>query len=150
MKSLKLILMTAGIALALGAQAGDKATAAEAQALVVKAQAELKARGVEASLKTFTTPAWKDRDLYVFVLRNDGYIMAHGGNPGLVGKTLYDVKDADGKLFVRELIQTAKTSGKGWVDYLWSNPVTKKVEAKTTYVEAIPGYDGLVAAGVYK
>lgn len=150
MNLLKLIFMTVSFTLAVGSHAADRATAKDAQMLVAKAQAELKARGVDASIKTFGEAGWKDRDLYVFVLRYDGVIVAHGGNPGLLGKSLIDVKDADGKLFIRDMIQVAKSAGKGWVDYLWSNPVSKKVEPKTTYLEAIPGYDGLVAVGIYK
>jgi len=45
----------------------------------------------------------------------------------LIGKNLAELKDAEGKLFVQKMIEVAKKEGKGWVDYQWTNPVTKKL-----------------------
>ena len=65
----------------------------------------------------------------------------------LVGKNRLAFKDSDGKPFVRNLITLAKTQGHGWVDYKKMDPLTHKVEAKTSYIEL---FDGLViGAGVY-
>jgi cytochrome c len=47
------------------------------------------------------------------------------------------VKDADGKFFMREIIEGAQTKGKGWCDYKWTNPNTKVVEAKTAYYQRV-------------
>ena len=53
-----------------------------------------------------------------------------------------------GKFFVQEGVQMAKTKGSGWVDYKWTNPTTKKVEAKSTYVKKV---DELIfCCGIYK
>ncbi|WP_301101587.1 cache domain-containing protein [Propionivibrio sp.] len=138
------------VSIATSALASDKGTAKEAEAMVAKALAEVKANGIESSTKTFSDPKWRDRDLYVFVGKFDGTIIAHGANAGLIGKNLNELKDADGKTFVREMAEVAKTKQKGWVDYYWSNPTTKKVEPKSTYVTAIPGQDAYVAVGIYK
>ena len=66
----------------------------------------------------------------------------------MVGKDLIDVPDADGKLFRREIIELAKTKGKGWVDYKYKNPTSGKVEAKTTYIQLVD--DVVLEAGIYK
>ena len=54
----------------------------------------------------------------------NGKILAHGANAGLIGKDMIGTKDADGKLFMKEMVETAKTKGKGTVDHKWENPKT--------------------------
>ncbi|WP_374710541.1 cache domain-containing protein [Massilia pseudoviolaceinigra] len=49
---------------------------------------------------------------------------------------------------VKDFIKLAKTKGKGWIDYSWPNPVTKKVDKKSTYLEK--SGDVLIASGIYK
>jgi len=68
----------------------------------------------------------------------------------MIGKTLLDLKDSDGKPFIREFIAVGQSSaGRGWVDYKWTNPVTKKVEAKTSYIVRLVGTDVVLGVGVY-
>ena len=38
--------------------------------------------------------------------------------------------------------------GNGWIDYNWPNPLTNKIEAKSSYVEKMGDY--FVGVGVYK
>ncbi|RZI44625.1 histidine kinase [Herbaspirillum sp. HC18] len=130
--------------------AADKGTADEATALAKKAIAFIKANGKEKAYAEFTNPngQFKDRDLYIFVVDFNGKTLAHGANPKLVDKNMIELKDADGKLFVKEFIDVAKAKGKGWVDYKWPNPVTKAIEAKSSYVEKVD--DVLIACGIYK
>ena len=42
----------------------------------------------------------------------------------------------------------AKTKGKGWQDYKFTNPVSKKIEQKSAYIEKVD--DLIVGCGVYK
>jgi signal transduction histidine kinase len=58
------------------------------------------------------------------------------------------LKDVEGKPLIRQMVDIAKTKGNGWVEYKWPNPVTKSVEAKSSYVERVE--DVLVGAGIYK
>lgn len=87
--------------------------------------------------------------LYIFIYDPKGLCKAIGYNTmELVGKNRIDLKDPDGKMIIREFINTATTKGKGWVDYKYPNPITGKVEQKTSYLEF---HDGLiVGSGVYK
>jgi signal transduction histidine kinase len=77
-----------------------------------------------------------------------GLCLAHGARPALIGKNLYDLKDQDGKYLVREFVTVAKGPGHGWVDYKWPNPITNKIEDKSSYVEKI-GDNYWVGVGVY-
>jgi len=125
-------------------------TADEAKAMVEKAVALLKDVGPEKAFAAFD-PANKDfhdRDLYIFVRSMDGNTVAHGANKGMIGHTSLELKDADGKLYNREMIEKAQSDGSAWIDYRWVNPVDKKIEPKSSYV--VKAGDYVVGAGFYK
>lgn len=134
----------------MAAVAADKGSAEEATALVKKAVAYLKANGREKAFAEFNSPSgqFKDRDLYIFINDMNGKMWAQGANPKLIGKNLIDIKDVDGKYFIKDFIELAGTKGKGWVDYKWPNPVSKAVEQKSTYVEKVD--DLVIGCGIYK
>jgi cytochrome c len=125
-------------------------TADEAKTLMDKAVAYVKANGKEKAFAEFTNQKGKfiDRDLYIFAVDFKGLTLAHGGNEKLVGRDMYGLKDADDKLFIQKFIEVAKTKGNGWIDYKWSNPTTKKIENKSTYVQKIDDY--FLGCGIYK
>jgi signal transduction histidine kinase len=133
------------------ALAVDKATPDEAVAMVKKAVAMIKADGKErtfVAIADTANPAFHDRDLYIYVYDLNGVALAHGNNPKMVGKPLIGLKDNEGKSMIKEMVDLAKTKGKGWVDFKWPNPVTKTVESKSGYVEKVD--DMLVGSGIYK
>jgi len=125
-------------------------TAGEAEALVKKAIELTKNDGKEKAFAEINNPQGKfvDRDLYIFVYDLNGKCVAHGFNKKMIGKDLFEMKDPDGKYFVKERIEIAKTKGKGWQDYKFTDPITKKIEPKTAYVERIG--DLIVGCGIYK
>ncbi|MEP1931824.1 MAG: cache domain-containing protein [Roseibium sp.] len=151
LKSKFAMLMVAGAIVAgtNSAQAEDFGTADEATALLNNAVAHVGSAGSETAYKDFSTKGneWQDRDLYVFCFDKDGKVVAHGANAKLVGKNLMKVKDADGNLFIGELVSTGLGGG-GWVDYRWPNPVSKKVEQKSSVVKQA-GAD-ICGVGIYK
>ena len=130
--------------------ADDRGTAAEATALVQRAAEYLKANGPAKSYAAFNDTAgqFKDRDLYVFVMDMNGKMLSHGANAKLIGKDLTALKDSDDKLFIKTMLDVAKSKGKRWVDYKWPHPVTKAIEPKSTYVEKVD--DLIVGCGIYK
>jgi cytochrome c len=133
------------------ASAAERGTAEEASALVKKGIAYLKANGPEKSYAAFNDPQGQfvDRDLYLFVIDMTGKMLAHGANKKLLGKNLIELKDADGKAFLKEFIDVANKKGKGWVDYKWPHPQTKAIESKSSYVEKLD--DGtMIGVGIYK
>lgn len=135
-----------------GAQVGQAATQAEAKGMVEKAIAYWKANGKEKAIAEFNNPKGQfvKGDLYVFANQLDGLLLANGGNPSLVGQNHLELKDPSGKLFNKECVDVVKTKGSGWVDYQWVNPVTKKVGAKTVWVQRVEGTDIYIGAGVWK
>jgi signal transduction histidine kinase len=132
--------------------AESKATAAEATAMVKKGVAAIKAGGKNNeklfSEVTAKDAKWVDRDLYLVVYGLDGTVKAHGANAKLVGNNLIDMLDIDGKPYVKERMDLAKSKGSFWQDYKFTNPTTKKIEPKSMYCEKVD--DMVACAGVYK
>ncbi|MGO9139168.1 MAG: cache domain-containing protein [Syntrophales bacterium] len=132
--------------------AADRGTPKEAQAMVKKAVAFLKESGKDKAFAEFSNPKGKfvNKDLYIWVLdaKKNGLVYVHEANPKLVGQEMIDLKDADGKPFIKEIVSGAASKGSGWVDYKWTHPVSKKVEAKTTYFEKVG--DFIILCGAYK
>ncbi len=130
--------------------AQEKGTAKEAQDLVAKAIAYYKAEGKDKAFAAINDPKgqFAKKDLYVFVFDFNVVCLAHGANKALIGKNLKELKDSNGKQFMNEMAQDAKTKGKGWVDYNWTNPTTKKIDAKSTYYQREGDY--FFGCGIYK
>ena len=131
-RSLTLLALGATLLFAPSAWAAGQGTPDEAKAMAVKAADYLKSAGPDKAFPEFDAKGgpWHDRDLYVIVSQN-GVVVAHGTNPGLIGKSVLDLRDVDGKQFVRE---ADKITDAGWVTYKWQNPVTKVVEPKARYI----------------
>lgn len=91
---------------------------------------------------------WIHLDLYPVVYDMGGKCLAHGQNEKQVGKDLLEIADPDGKEFIKERVELAKSKGKFWQDYKFIDPVTKKVLPKSAYCEKTG--EMIVCAGVYK
>ncbi len=133
------------------------ATAAEtpaqkAEAMVKKAAAHIKAVGKEKALVDLNDMKGKfvDGEYYVFAYTLKNVCLALAPKPAQVGKDLTDIVDADGKPLVQELNKIATTKGSGWYDYKWNNPLTKKIQDKTSFVMLIDGQDMFIGCGYYK
>ena len=137
-------------AIAAEAAKADKVTANEAIAMVKKGVAYIKANGRAKGVAEISNKQGQfvDRDLYLTVFDLGGTNKAHGANDKLIGKNMLELKDIDGKEFVRERMELAKTKGAFWQDYKFVNPVTKKVEPKSMYCERLE--DWVVCGGIYK
>lgn len=141
------LLAAAALLCATMSYAADQATPEEAKAMAIKAAQYLQSAGPDKAFAEFDAKEgpWHDRDLYVYVLDSRGVMVAHGANPGLIGKSVMEFKDVDGKPITQE---TLAVKDAGWVDYKWQNPVTKAVEPKTSYV--VRAGDYAVVVGAYK
>lgn len=133
------------------AQKSEHGSADEAVAMVQQVIASIKANGKDktlAEVNNTTSGKFRDRDLYVTINDLSGKNLAHGANPKMQGKDLIELKDADGKYFMRERLELAKTKGKGWQDYKFVNPVSKQIEPKSMYFEKYE--DMIINCGIYK
>jgi len=125
-------------------------TTQEAKAMVEKAIAFYKANGKEKVLAEISNPTgqFAKDDLCVTVYDMNGKCLAHGFNKSMIGMDLMTLKDPDGKFFVKERVELARTKGKSWQDYKFTNPLSKKVENKSAWIEKVD--DTILACGAYK
>ncbi|HCY64731.1 MAG TPA: methyl-accepting chemotaxis protein [Oxalobacteraceae bacterium] len=89
-----------------------------------------------------------DRDLYFSVYDTDYKFVANGANQRLIGVDGKVLRDSDGKLFVVEIVNMAKSRGSGWVDYKWPHPLTKEIQSKSVYLEIVD--DLVISCGFYR
>ena len=143
-------LTMASLVLAMSVQAGERGTPAEAKAMLDKAVAHYKAVGRKQALADFNAKKapFSDRDLYVFCIGSDRSMVANGGYPSWVGQSVDVLKDANGKLLGKSLIDAAAPAGGGSVLYPHINPVSRKPEPKVSFVQKV-GED-VCGVGAYK
>lgn len=129
----------------------QNATKDDALAMVKKGVAYIKANGADKSYAAITAkdPQFVKSDLYLVVYGMDGKCLAHGANEKQVGRDLIELKDIDGKAFIKERVELGKSKPAGfWQDYKFTNPATKKIEPKQMYCERLS--ETLVCGGIYK
>lgn len=146
-------ILTYALAAALAASpafAADHGSAAEARALLDKAVAKLTTEGPQKAFAAFNDKGggFVDRDLYVFVFDMEGKYLASGANPKLAGSEARDLKDAEGKPLVREMIDVAAKKGTGEVDYVWLNRIDNHVEKKHSLIRRVNDY--ILGVGYYE
>lgn len=142
-------LFLTGLLLASAANAGDRGTPEEAQALVARAIALYDQSGAEAAFTAIQdlTGGFIDRDLYVFVYGPQRTLVAHGAQPERVGTEVDSLRDEDGVAFGSRMMDEATAEG-SWTDYKWRDPVTGQVMKKSSWVVRHDGH--VFGAGVYK
>ncbi len=91
------------------------------------------------------------KNAYIFVDDMNGVELVNPTFPNLEGRNLLDMKDTQGKPLVREMLDVVKTSGSGWVNYMWPKPGDSVSTQKSAYVSKAKMGDQwvLVGSGVY-
>jgi cytochrome c len=128
--------------------AQERGTPEQAQVLCDRAVAHMKEVGPERAIKDFNDPkgGYVDHDLFVIVYDPNATITT--GVPALIGKNARSLTDVTGKEFGKDIIDAAHKKDGSWVEYHMTNPTTKKVELKTSYVRKFGEY--VVFVGAYK
>jgi cytochrome c len=126
-------------------------TAAEAQALAERGLAHIREVGRDQAFADFSRPdgGFVDGELYIFCQDISGVVLAHGGNPNIVGRNLSDVRDPDQRMPNAEINQLGLTKGSGWLEFRWPNPATKRIELKAAYVLKVDDQT-VCGSGYYK
>ncbi|MDD5168703.1 MAG: cache domain-containing protein [Syntrophales bacterium] len=127
------------------------ATLEDAKELGIKAAAFVKASGKDAGIKELNNPKGRfvKGEMYVTLHDFKGIFLANPKLSAVVGHNHWDLKDPHGKYFVREMIEIAKTKGGGWIEYSWSNPATKKIQKKKSWVQRVEGTDLYTLSGLF-
>ena len=88
------------------------------------------------------------QDGYIFAVRYDGIMMAHRFKPELEGTDRSGIKDANGVLYIRELMNHARKGG-GYVEYLFDKPSKGKAVSKLGYAEGLDKWQWVISTGFY-
>lgn len=129
---------------ATSASAETRGGKADAEALVQKVITFYKAHGRDQTLAAINahSSAVSDTEHQLYVYVSDistGKSVAHGSKSQMVGVDFSNIRDTDGKPFVAQLMLLARFGESGWVDHTRPNPATKRIENKSTYVQAFDG-----------
>jgi cytochrome c len=126
------------------------ATAEQAQALSERAAAYISVVGEKKAFTDFTRHdgGFVDGELFVFCYDRSGVNLANGGNPAFVGRNLLHLKDTNGREPVALGVNMAFEQGRGWIEFKWPNPASKKIERASAYM--IRTHDVACGVGYYK
>lgn len=89
-------------------------------------------------------------DGYFFLFNLHGEVLMHPRQPELVGRNLWDLKDASGNPAIQKLVTRAREGG-GFEDYMWKKPSSHNniSERKRAYVVVLKNWDWVLGTGVY-
>ncbi|MEO3866206.1 methyl-accepting chemotaxis protein [Rheinheimera fenheensis] len=87
-------------------------------------------------------------DGYMFVYDLQGVNIVHGSNQALEGRNLIDLKDPNGVLLIRELIDAGKKGG-GFVEYMWDEKTRGGLTPKLGYATAMYNNRWILGSGFY-
>jgi methyl-accepting chemotaxis protein len=155
MKQSLLILLIACLATSCASSYVPRAnTRDEVQRYVERAAQLVASRGADAACRDFNRAAWKAGDYYIFVTNAETAVtVCHPARPDRVGRNEYDLQDASGKYFMREMLAVVKEQpGEGWVHYMWARPGETTPAPKTAFVVGVTSPDGtrfLIGSGGY-
>lgn len=87
-------------------------------------------------------------DGYFFVYDLSGTVLMHSRQPELVGRNLWNLRDAAGEPTIQQLITRARAGG-GFVRYQWRKPSNGQMAGKLGYVVALERWNWMVGTGLY-
>ncbi|MEW6265426.1 MAG: methyl-accepting chemotaxis protein [Thermodesulfobacteriota bacterium] len=108
-------------------------------------EAEKRARNI--AFETINAIRFGNND-YVFLLGTDYLFLAHP-DPKLVGKNQKDLKDKNGKPFVKEMVDLAVNKSAGYIEYLWPKPGSETPVGKLSYSRYFKPWNLVIASGLH-
>ena len=87
-------------------------------------------------------------DGYFFIYDMQGNTLMHPRQPELVGRNLWNLKDANGNLTIQRLIARAAAGG-GIERYNWVKPSSNRPAPKLGYVIPMPNWHWMMGTGIY-
>ncbi len=88
-----------------------------------------------------------DKD-YFFILDTSHTYVLLPPKPENEGKNVSDLKDAKGKLLVREIVATGVAGG-GFVDYCFPRAGQTEASPKLSYIAPFPAWNWVIGTGIY-
>ena len=146
----RMIAQASALEISVGDMRLRQGTADQARQLVFDAMMHIQSMGLERAFVDFhdKNGLFIDRDLYIFVFDRDGYYDVFGSKPECVGMHLRDNAGLDADKLMNDAWIACDEDAGGWVSYAISNPITKEIQAKISYVVPLDG-NRLIGCGCY-
>ncbi len=121
----------------------------EAQNMAEKAVQHIMIYGQEKAFNDFQDKGgdFLKADLYVFVIDMKCTFLAHGMNPKLVGRNIWDLRNPSGRYACRNIAQGLTHQNTMWSEYIFNDPFTKRLAWKKTF--SIRHDDIIINVGAY-
>lgn len=116
--------------------------ALEIRGTLTRVEAQTKARETIRQIRT-------SQNDYLWINDTQHLMLMHPIMPELEGKDLSDFKDAEGKKFFADFVDTALRLGSGYVRYVWPKPGASSVQPKLSYVKLFVPWHWIIGSGVY-
>jgi len=100
------------------------------------------------AMKALETMRYGEGD-YFWINDMQPAMIMHPFSKDLVGKSLEDYRDPNGKALFVEMVQVVRKGGSGFVDYVWSKKGSKTLSPKTSYVEGFEPWGWVIGSGIY-
>ncbi|MFC5505028.1 methyl-accepting chemotaxis protein [Bosea massiliensis] len=86
---------------------------------------------------------------YIYIFDTKGQMVMHPMLPKLEGQSALGVKDTTGRPIIQEMVDLAKSQRAGFIAYSWKKPGDDIPSEKISYVQAVPEWGWVVAAGLH-
>ena len=88
-------------------------------------------------------------DHYLWVTNLDHVVVMHPTSPNLNGREVFDFKDAEGRLFVRDIISGVKAHGSTLVEYSFPRPGSTVAEHKVSEARLFAPWGWVLVSGLH-
>ncbi|WP_033138955.1 methyl-accepting chemotaxis protein [Aeromonas finlandensis] len=99
-------------------------------------------------VKDILKPLRYGSDGYFFAFEPNGVQVMHGANPALEGKNRWQEKDANGKLLIQDIVQTAQQRD-GFTEYWTMKPSIGRTAPKLSFNIMLDKYQWILGTGFY-
>ncbi|MFQ3573926.1 MAG: cache domain-containing protein, partial [Thermodesulfovibrionales bacterium] len=87
---------------------------------------------------------------YYFVLNINGTIELFADMPEMEGRNLINIRDPDGRYFMKDMIKIARTEGEGFYEYRWTKPGGRGAyHKKISYLKYFSPFEWVLSSGEY-
>ncbi|WP_415405621.1 cache domain-containing protein [Sulfurovum sp. CS9] len=86
---------------------------------------------------------------YIFIYDFNGIVLSDPVQKQNIGKNLYDTRDTNGVMVIKDLIDISQKKEGGFVEYQWLKPTTGTLSPKVSYAKSFEPWSWMVGTGVY-
>lgn len=86
---------------------------------------------------------------YIFIYDFNGIVLSDPVQKQNIGKNLYDTRDTNGVMVIKDLIDISQKKEGGFVEYQWLKPTTGTLSPKISYAKSFEPWGWMVGTGVY-